>query len=162
MGGVDPPLGECGNTMDAGQESIDGFPSGLHCTLIASIMDVAELLDSQVPPPPIGDHPRTWGDAVGDEGAQRVGSRVWDNPHAGPTEPSARVVFNGEDDEELLAGGAPAGQSLLVTTEVGLIDFHGPGEEFPAWTHQGRADPVEHRPGRLVGTDLQVALQGES
>jgi hypothetical protein len=61
----------------------------------------------------------------------------------------------------LLALGPAAAQPGLPTPNVGLVYLDDPSEPFTPRAHQHRSQPMQHRPRRLVGTDLQCSLQAQ-
>lgn len=79
----------------------------------------------------------------------------------GPVRPRAapRQRQHRDAHQHLLALRAPASERRLLTTEVALIDLHDALEPLAAGTHQHRAQPLQHRPRRVIRADLERALQ---
>jgi len=100
-------------------------------------------------------------DVVGDERVQGAGGPVGDDAHPAAPESSGRHNFYRNDDQCLLALGPPTGQSGLLAADVGLVYLHLPRQQLTTGTDQHRAQPVQHRPRRLVRADLQCSLQRE-
>lgn len=111
--------------------------------------------------PAVGDHPRPLGDVVAQKRAQRLPGGVGQRDHPAAPEALGLQALDGDAHEHLLALRAPAGQPWFLTADVGLIDLHSSLKPLAARAHEHRAQAVQHRPGGLVGADLQRALQAQ-
>ncbi len=135
---------------------MSGLPAALD---VDRLVDVAVSDGWRIARPGIGDERRSLFDVLGDEALERGRRRVGKHGHATPTEPSGLSELNGHADQDLLALLPAAAQSGLLTTEVGFVDFDGAAEPVAPGTDEHRAEPVQHRPGRLVGAELKGPLQ---
>ncbi len=135
---------------------MSGLPAALD---VDRLVDVAVSDGWRIARPGIGDERRSLFDVLGDEALERGRRRVGEHGHAAPTESSGLSELDGHADQDLLALLPAAAQSGLLATEVGLVDFDGAAEPVAPGTDEHRAEPVQHRPGRLVGAELKGPLQ---
>ena len=98
---------------------------------------------------------------LGDELVQRGRRGIGDRRHPGPAQPTAGAGLHRDHGEDLLAPRATPGQAGLQPADVGLVDLDHAGQPLPVGTDQHRAQPVQHRPRRLIRADLQRALQAQ-
>ena len=92
---------------------------------------------------------------------QRGGRPVGQHRHAAPADPLRLPDLYRDAGQDLLAPGTATAQARLLAADVGLVDFHRPGQPDPARPYQHRPQPVQHRPRRLVRADLQRALHAQ-
>lgn len=124
-------------------------------------MGVADLVDAQVAGPAVGDHRGAGGDVVGDELVQCGGGSVVDNLQAAATEALGLFLLDSDCYQRFLALGAATSQACLRATDIGFIDLHATGEQFPVRPDQHGTQPVQHRPSRRIRADLKGALQAQ-
>ena len=98
----------------------------------------------------------TWAVTNGCSDAPDASGRIG---HPAASETLRLVDLDGHADQGLLALLAAAAQPRLLAADEGLVDLHPAGEPFPTGPDQHRAQPVQHRPRRLVRADLQRPLQ---
>jgi hypothetical protein len=156
------PLGQGSNQVYPGQQLTGIFPTSTSGPLAARFVGVTESADTPVGRPGIGDHLRPWLDVLGDEGVQRGGGDVRDYRHAAAPLPSWLFDLDRYADQGLLAFGPAAPQPWLLAADVGLIHLDRARQPVPARTHQDRAQPVQHRPRRGTGADLELTLEAQS
>jgi hypothetical protein len=155
MSAREPPLRERGDPVHSREHDVGGLPTALE---VDRLVDVA-----------VSDGWRIAGPGVGDERRSLRCSRLR-NARA-RTQTRRRAPPCGTD-RILGALGArrprrpgpssllsAAAQSGLLAAEVRLIDFDGAGEAVAPGTDEHRAEPVQHRPGRLIGAELKGPLQ---
>lgn len=149
----EPPLGERSDPVHTREHDVRGQPTALD---VDRLVDVAVSDGWRIAGPGVGDEHRSLFDVLGDETLERGRRRVGEHGHAAPTESSE---LDGHADQDLLALLPAATKLGLLATEVGLVDFDGAGEPVAPGTDEHRAEPVQHRPGRLVGAELKGPLQ---
>ena len=145
----------------AGSSAAGSSPRAGAARWLRRWMGVAELGEPVIPHPGIGDHCRCRGDMISDEGKQRPGRPVLEQRHPAPADPLGLADFDRDAGQDLLALSTPASQPGLFAADVGFIDLHRAVQPPAARVDQDRAEPGQHRPGRLVGADLQRPLQAE-
>jgi len=155
MGAEVPALGERGNPVHARQERSDVPPGCRSSTLAVRLVDVAQLVDAVVAGPTIGHDRRTWLDACRYEGVERCRRSIGEDRYATSAGSLRLLALDCNADQDLLALLAPASQTRLLPAEVGLVHFDGAAQSVPSRTHEHRAQPVQHRPRRRIGADLE-------
>ncbi len=156
MSAREPPLGEGGDPVHNREHDVGGLPTALD---VDRLVGVTVSDGWRIAGPGVGDERRPRFDVLGYEALERGRRRVGEHRHAAPTEPSGLSELNGHADQDLLALLAAAAQSGFLATEVGFVDFDGAAEPVAPGTDEHRAEPVQHRPGRLVGAELKGPLQ---
>jgi hypothetical protein len=132
MGAEQPPLGQGSNPVHAGQQPAGVLPAGAGGPLAASFVEVAELADSGITLPAVGDDCGPRFNVAGDERVQRGGGPVGDDRHPAPAIPARFLDLDGHADQGFLALSPPARQLRLLTADVGLVHLHGAGQPVPA------------------------------
>ena len=79
--------------------------------------------------------------------------------HAGAAETLGLLLLHGDAYEHLLALLPSSAKSWLQTTDVGLVCLDPARQPLAARPHARASQPLQHRPGGLVRTDLQRPLQ---
>lgn len=162
MGSKQPPLGQRGNAVHCGQQIVRVlFACGPSGALAARFVTIAELVQTPVPLPAVRDDRRARFDVIRDEGMERGRRCVRQRCHSAPAVPLRFLDLHRDTGQYLLALRTAAGQSCLVATDVGFINLNDPGKPFTSGAHQHRSQPMQHRPHRLVGADLQRPLQAQ-
>ena len=135
VGAQQPALGQRDHPMHRRQERARILAAGSGRPLATSGMDIAELLEPAVARPAIGDHRRARRNVICHEGVQRGGRRIGQRQHPAPADAFRRLDLHGDAGQHLLAPGSTAGQSRLLTADVGLIHLHHAGQPVPARAH---------------------------
>jgi hypothetical protein len=99
---------------------------------------------------------------IGDHRVQRRARGVGHDRHPAPSITLRFPKFYGDSYQGLLALRSSATKPGFFTADERLVNLHHPGELFAAGADQHGPQPVQHRPRRLVRTDLQGALQALS
>ena len=154
----EPPLGERGDPVHTREHDMGGLPVALD---VDRLVDVAVSDGWRIAGPGVGDERRPLFDVLGDETLERGRRRVGEHRHAAPTEPSGLSELDSHADQDLLALLAATTKAWFLATEVGFVDFDGAAELVAPGTDEHRTEPVQHGPGRLVGAELERALQAE-
>ena len=102
-----------------------------------------------------------WFNVVGHERMQRGRGGVGERRHTAPAHPFRLADLDRHASQDLLAPSPATGQVWLHTTDVGLVHLHHPGQPSPPWTYPHRAESMQHRPRRLIGTDFQRPFQAQ-
>ena len=152
----EPPLGERSDPVHTREHDVRGQPTALD---VDRLVDVAVVDGRRVARPGVGDERRSLFDVLGDETLERGRRRVGEHGHAAPPESSGLSALDSHAYQDLLAPLSATTKPGLLATEVGLVDFDGAGEPVAPGTDEHRAEPVQHRPGRLVGAELKGPLQ---
>ena len=105
--------------------------------------------------PAVGDHPRARLDVLKQKRAQRLGGSVGNRDHPTAPESHGFLALDRHSHHRLVALPASAPRAQLLAADVGLIDLDRAPQPLAAGAHQHRAQPMQHRPGRLVGADLE-------
>src|SRR6266508_6967656 len=100
-------------------------------------------------------------DVLAQEGAQRLRRRIRQDRHPTSTKPLRFPSLHGHADQGLLASLPAATEPGFLAADEGLIDLDSPGEPLAAGAYENRAQPVQHRPRRLVGADPQCPLEAQ-
>lgn len=96
------------------------------------------------------------------EGLPQGGSGgVGDDLEPAAAEALRARAFHGDCHEGLACCSTAAAFAGLHPTDGGIVDLHIAREHVPARPHHGAAQPVEHRPGGLVGPESEDTLQPE-
>lgn len=156
MSAREPPLGERGDPVHTREHDVRGLPTALD---VDRLVDVAVSDSWRIAGPGVGDERRSLFDVLGDQALRRGRRRVGERSHAAPTESSGFSELGGHADQDLLAPLSAATKPGFLATEVGLVDLNSAGEPVAPGRDEHRAEPVQHRPGRLVGAELKGSLQ---
>ena len=159
VGAEQPSLDQRGDPVDAGEQAVGVLAAEARCALAVPFAGVAEILDAAVALPGVGDDRGAGADVVGDEGVQRSGGRVGKDRHPAPPEPLGLPNLDSHSYQRLLALLAAAPQPRLLAADERLVDLHATRQPLATWSHEHRAQPVQHGPCRLVGADLEGPLQ---
>ena len=156
VGGLDPAFGEGGDTMNSGTQLV---------SLVAGSGDrgrtvyVVGPAGRRVALETVGEHHRARLDAAEQKRPQRRSARVADDLHATPPEALGSPLDSDLDQD--LSERATARDTRLWPSEEGLVGLDGTREPVSPGTDHRTAVAMQHRPGRLGGTDLEHALQTE-
>jgi hypothetical protein len=93
------------------------------------------------------------------EGPHRPGLRAGNRDHAGAAE-ALPPLLHADDEQRLPAFLPPTTQPRILATDTGPVDLDRPVETVAARAYADRAQPAQHRPGGLVGADLQYRGPG--
>jgi hypothetical protein len=152
-----PSFGEAGDPVHPRKEHV-GLSAGLGH--VDRAVDVVGPDGRGIRLQPIGHHRRAWLDVVPKERAQRDRLRVEDHPQAASAKALGVVQLHGHRDESL-----PRGSSAPFPgadpAEGRLVHLHDAGQPISARPHHRGAQPVEHGPHRLVGTEPEEAMERE-
>ena len=132
------------------------------CALASSIMHIPQLVQAAVALPTVRDDRRAGLDTILDERMQRGRRRITHNLHSASSKALRFQDVHCYGSQGLLATSTAPGEPWLKAANVGLVHFHDPGKTLSSRPHQHRAQPVQHGPSRLVGTDLQRTLDAQS
>ena len=83
-----PPLDQRRRAVDSGEQLTGVLSAGASGPLAARLIGVAELVDTAVAGPAVGDHSRARLDVLGDEGVQRGGRPIGQDGYPGSPEPA--------------------------------------------------------------------------
>lgn len=152
-----PSLGEAGDPVDTRKENVGLRAGAGH---VDGAVDVVGPDRRGVRLQPIGHHRRARLDGIPQERVQRDGLRVGDHPQAASPEALGLVQLDGHSNERL-----PRGSSAPFPgadpSEEGLVHLDDAGQAIPARPHHRGTQPVQHGPGRLVGTEPEEAMERE-
>ena len=107
---------------------------------------VGVLGRARVGRPAIGDEAGARLHMVSEERSQRLRARVGQEGHTDASETLGVQTFHGAAHENLLTRLPSAAQAGFLTADEEFVHLDLAGEAFPAGAHQGRAQPVQHRP----------------
>ena len=147
--------------MHGGQQLVGIIAPSAGRALAAPIVLVAELSQSLISGPPVGDDRRARLDVIHHERVQGLGRGIGQWRHAAPPQSSRLMNLNCDTGQHLLAPSAATGQPRLGAADVGLGHLYRPAQQIPTGTYQHRPQAVQHGPGSLVGADLQYSLQAQ-
>ena len=147
--------------MCCGKQLARILPTESGGSLAAPDVRVAELFQSAVSLPAVGHNCRARFNVIGHEPVQRRRRSVGERRDPAPAHTFRFPNLDSYTGQDLFARSPAAAQARLHTADVRFIHLHHPAQPVPAWTHQHRTQPMQHRPCRLVGTDLQRALQAQ-
>ena len=147
--------------MHGGQQLVGIIAPSAGRALAAPIVLVAELSQSLISGPPVGDDRRARLDVIHHERVQGLGRGIGQWRHAAPPQSSRLMNLNCDTGQHLLAPSAATGQPRLGAADVGLVHLYRPAQQIPTGTYQHRPQAVQHGPGSLVGADLQYSLQAQ-
>src|SRR5712692_8923853 len=159
MGPQEPPLAQGGDPVDGGQQ-LAGVLAAAGCgPLAAPLVGVTQARQAGVAAPAVGDDAGARLDVLADERAERGSGRVGQHAHPAPADALRLADLDRDAGEHLLAALPAAAQALLLPADERLVHLHRAGQPVPARPHQRTPQPVQHRPRRVVGADLQRPLQ---
>lgn len=120
---------------------------------------VAQRLQAVVAAPSVGAHAGSWRDSLLNEGQQALGGHVLDAAHADSA--CRRPTHLGCEGDAALAFRLPAGHTVLVAPDVGLVDFDVVVQAIAAWTYHGAPKLVQPYPRGLVAAQPEDPLKSE-
>ena len=159
VGAQQPPLAQRGDAVDCGQQAVRVLSSCAGRLLVDGPVLISLAADGPVRGPAVGDDLRPRLDVLPDERGQRVTAGVIERRHPAAADAFRLANLHGDPGKDLLAALPAAAQTGLLAADVGLIDLDRAGQPAPSRADQRRAQPVQHRPRRLIGADLQRPLQ---
>ena len=130
VGAKQPPLGQRGDSMHAGQQLarvLSASPSG---ALNTPFVTIAELVHPVVARPAVCDDRRAWPDVIRDKGMERARRTVRQRRHSASAVPCWLLDLHRDASQDFLALGPAAAQPGLPTADVGLINLDDPGKPF--------------------------------
>src|SRR5581483_4941136 len=125
-------------------------------SLAAAVVEVAEVVQSEVAVPVVGDDRGAWFHVISDEAVQRLRRPIRERCHPAPAETLRPSDLDRDASQHLLAACPSAAQPGLLTTKEGRIHLRWPSQPVAARTHQRRPQSVRYRPGPLVRADLRL------
>ena len=159
VGAQQPPLAQRGDPVDGGQQFTGVLAAAGRGLLVAPLVGVAQGGQAVIAGPAVGDDAAARLDAAGHERAEPGAGRVRQHGHPAPADAFRLADLDRDAGQDLLAGLPPAAQAVLLPADERLVHLHRPGQPAASRPHQRRPQPVQHRPGRLIGADLQGPLQ---
>jgi len=154
-----PALHQRRHPMHRRKEFVRVVAASTGSSLAEGDADIAELVDPTVARPAVGDDRRTGLDVLDDERMQRRGRRIRQRRDAASAHSLGLVDLYSDASEDLLSPSSSALQTWLLATNERLVDLDSAREPFASRPLEHGAEPVQHRPSRLVGTELQGSVK---
>ncbi len=122
-------------------------------------MDKSVFSEFVVPTPTIGQHGCPLNHCLTDKWHETRSRCVSNAAHANAPEAFRREDFDRNRNQRFASRASSPLATMLFAANQRLIDFNLTAQSVTVWTNHRRAQAVQHRPDRLVGTEPQQALE---
>ncbi len=154
-GAHDPTLHEREDQVRAGQRLVCGSPRGADRGGSERVMPTGGL---RVGRPTVGDDGAAWLDVIEQELLQAAGAGVLEDAQTCAAKTPGVVEFYGYSEQHLAQRSAPW-DACFRAAEEGLVDLNIARKSVPSRPLHDRSVAMQHRPGGLVGPELNLTLQ---